>query len=246
MPFQVIPAVDISDKKCVRLYRGNPEYSTVFSEDPLEVSLHWEQEGASLLHVVDIDGAMTGKPVNFDIISKIIKSLSIPVQLGGGLRDTESVMKYIDAGAFRIILGTRALTDNEWLERILDAFGEKVVVGLDVKEGRLALHGWKEKLELNPFVAVGELENFGVKRIIYTDVSRDGTLQGPDYNGIESLSKSTNLRIIASGGISKVADIVKLSSLEKNGVEGVIVGMALYMNKFTLGEAIRALKSRGS
>ncbi|MDD5748298.1 MAG: 1-(5-phosphoribosyl)-5-[(5-phosphoribosylamino)methylideneamino]imidazole-4-carboxamide isomerase [Actinomycetota bacterium] len=242
MSFTVIPAIDIKGKKCVRLVRGEPEYETVFSDDPVKVAKYWEGEGAKLLHVVDLDGAFSGEPKNFDVIENIVSSISIPVQIGGGIRSTKTAARYLKSGASRIITGTKAFLDKEFIQELLDMFGERVVVGLDVKDGFVVHSGWRGSTPIDYESALDGLEKAGVKRIIYTNTSRDGTLEGIDCEEIEKLVKSTTTKVIASGGIKDLGELISLSRLEKYGLEGVIVGMALYTGKFTLKEALEFLK----
>lgn len=240
--FLVIPAVDIRNGRCVRLVRGVPEEETVFAEDPVEVARNWEDGGAPMLHVVDLDGAFEGRPVNADVVERIIGRVSVPVEIGGGVRTREDALRYLDAGAARVVTGTRALTDQSWLEEQAEALGDRLVVGLDVKDGLVAVSGWTESGALEPVDAVKMIESAGVKRIIYTDVSRDGTLERPNFDGVESVASAASIPVIASGGVSGIEDIRRLAGLRGVGVEGVIVGMALYRRRFTLQEALGAAK----
>ncbi len=239
--FTVIPAVDIRGGKCVRLYRGQAKKETVFDQDPLQVAKRWEDEGASLLHVVDLDGAFEGRPVNGGIIERIAGSLSIPIQVGGGIRKTEDARFYIDAGVSRVIVGTAAFQSEGWLEEAAGELGERLVVGLDVKGERVAVSGWTDDSGLTPGEALKRLTCAGVRRIIYTNIGRDGTLEGPDLEGIESLARMSPVPVIASGGVSGVKDVLDVWRLSDLGVEGIIVGMALYRGLLTLPDALRAM-----
>ena len=239
--FTVIPAVDIRGGKCVRLYRGQAEKETVFDADPLQVAKRWEDEGASLLHVVDLDGAFEGSPVNVGVIERIVCSLSIPVQVGGGIRSTGDVRSYIDAGVSRVIVGTAAFEIEGWLEEVAGELGERLVVGLDLKDEKVAVSGWTGDTGKTAGEALERLTGAGVRRIIYTNVGKDGTLEGPDLEGVERLARMSQVPVIASGGVSGVKDVLDLWRLSDLGVEGIIVGMALYRGLLTLPDALRAV-----
>lgn len=240
--FEVIPAVDIRGGRCVRLVRGMPGDETVFSDDPLSSALRWQGEGATRLHVVDLDGAFEGRPVNRASITRLIGGTAIPVQVGGGIRDSDTARSYIHDGADRVIVGTAAFSDTEWLRGVALELGERLAVGLDVKEGKAATAGWTAASGATPTDAVRTLVECGVRRVVYTDVVKDGTLEGPDFSGIEELASISTIPLIASGGVSEIADIIRVSRMEELGVEGVIVGMALYRGRFTLQEALRRLE----
>ena len=243
--FQVIPAVDIKGGKCVRLYQGRPDEETAFDSDPVDSALRWQDQGAGLLHVVDLDGAFQGAPVNNEVISGLIERLSIPVQVGGGIRSTDTAMSYIEAGAARVVIGTRAFSDPDWLSELADRLGDRLAVGVDVKGGRIATAGWLELSEIVPDLAVKKLAAMGVMRIIYTDVKRDGTLDGPDFGGIEEFASVSPIPVIASGGVGTVDDVLRIYRMKGSGVEGVIVGMALYKRRFTLADALGAIEGEG-
>jgi phosphoribosylformimino-5-aminoimidazole carboxamide ribotide isomerase len=242
--FLVIPAVDIKGGKCVRLWRGLAEEETVYDEDPVKAAVRWQEEGAELLHVVDLDGAFSGVPVNDEAVASIARRLDIPIEVGGGIRTTEAVRRYIAAGVDRIVVGTAAFKDPEWLRETAAELGERLVAGVDVKEGKVAVHGWMGQVAEPPPVAVKRLESMGVERIIYTNVMRDGTLEGPDVEGLRAIVRETGLPVIASGGISSIADILEVAAMVGEGVEGVITGVALYKGRFTLAEAISAVRER--
>lgn len=243
--FDIIPAVDIRDGRCVRLYQGLPGEETVFDEDPLNAALRWEGEGARRLHVVDLDGAFEGSPMNRDIIEDIAGRLSIPVQVGGGIRTTADARSYIDSGVSRVIIGTAAFMDSDWLEEIVVELGDRLAVGVDVKGGRVAVSGWTGDCGVTPREAVEGLEAAGVRRIIHTSVSKDGTLSGPDFEGIEKLAGASAIPLIASGGVGSVEDVARIRKMSDLGVEGLIVGMALYRGLFTLADAQRAIGKGG-
>jgi phosphoribosylformimino-5-aminoimidazole carboxamide ribotide isomerase len=243
--FVIIPAVDIKSGKCVRLFQGRADEETVFSNDPEDVALRWQDEGARLLHVVDLDGAFEGRPVNREIIKAVISRLSIPVQIGGGIRSMDAALDYIDAGAYRVVVGTRAFSDPDWLSELTEELGDKLAVGVDVKEGRVATGGWLEFINTTSVEAVEYLSRIGVKRIIYTEVIKDGTLEGPNFEGIKRIADNSPIPVIVSGGVGEIDDIVSIYRMRRLGVEGVIVGMALYKGEFALADALEALEREG-
>ncbi|MBU1670895.1 MAG: 1-(5-phosphoribosyl)-5-[(5-phosphoribosylamino)methylideneamino]imidazole-4-carboxamide isomerase [Actinobacteria bacterium] len=238
--FTVIPAVDIRYGRAVRLVRGLPSRETVFADDPVEAALRWQAAGAALLHVVDLDGAFAGAPANFEAVERVLDATSIPVQVGGGIRSLEVANRYLDAGAARVIMGTAAFQGEEGPDELARALGDRLAVGVDVKGGRVALSGWAGTSGLEPLEAVDALEKAGVARIVYTDVSRDGTLEGPNMEGIVGIARSTSMAVIASGGVGTLDQIRRLADLRGAGVEGVIIGMALYRGEFALEEAMEA------
>lgn len=240
MSFTVIPAVDVRGGRCVRLYQGRKEEETVFSEDPVAAAAAWRDQGASLLHVVDLDGAFTGRPTNMGVIVEVAGSLDIPVEVGGGIRDTATALAYLEAGVSRVIVGTSAFERPQWLACLAGELGDRLVVGLDVRDGVVAVSGWMREGAPDPLEALKRLTQAGVRRIIYTDTSRDGTLRGPNLEAIERMAGASPVPVIASGGIGELAHIERIAGLSGLGVEGVIVGMALYRNRFTLAEAILA------
>lgn len=246
MGFAVIPAVDIRGGRCVRLYQGREDEETVFSEDPVAAALMWQKQGAPLLHVVDLDGAFSGKPSNVEVVTEVAGSLRIPVEVGGGIRDTASAEAYLDAGVSRVIVGTSAFERPGWLKALAGRLGERLVVGLDVKEGSVALSGWTKEGAPDPLEALERLVEDGVRRIIYTDTSRDGTLHGPNFEAIERVAAASPIPVIAAGGVGELGDIARIAAMRDLGVEGVIVGMALYRKKFTLAQAILAAERGGA
>jgi phosphoribosylformimino-5-aminoimidazole carboxamide ribotide isomerase len=243
--FSIIPAVDIKGGRCVRLYQGHADEETVFSDDPVAVAARWEEEGAQLLHVVDLDGAFSGRTVNRIVVVEIARRLHIPVEVGGGIRDRDTALSYVESGVASVVVGTAAFGDPELLSGLAEALGDRLAVGLDVKDGRAAVAGWMRTSDLTPAGAVEMLTGAGVRRIIYTDTSKDGTLVGPNFSGIEELARSSRVPLIASGGVGELEDVVRISRMRGLGVEGVIVGMALYRRKFTLEEAMQAVADVG-
>lgn len=237
---EVIPAIDLLAGRCVRLYQGDYEQSQIFNENPLEVALQWESQGATRLHLVDLDGAKEGTTVNLDVIRSIVQHLTIPVQVGGGLRDRTSVERLFDLGVERSIVGTVAVENPELVQELCEAYPYKIAVGIDARNGKVATKGW---LETSTVEATDLAQRISDKAaaIIYTDISRDGTLVGPNLESLRELAQVSKIPVIASGGISSLTDLLSLLSLESLGVTGVIVGKALYTGKVDLKEAIGSI-----
>ncbi len=235
----IIPAIDLKNGKCVRLFKGEEGTETVFSESPLEIARQWQDCGAGLIHVVDLDGAFSGEPRNFDIIRGIVNSISARVQVGGGIRNIKTIERYLESGVNRVILGTAVFHNREFLTEVCKRFPQMIAVGIDTKMGRIAVKGWKEVIDLDTESVLNSLESAGVSLVIHTDIDRDGTMGGINLNSIERFVKSSPIPVIASGGISSLADIEKLSSLENVGLAGVILGKSIYTGKINLKEAIR-------
>ena len=239
----VFPAVDIKDGKCVRLKQGKAEDVTVFSEDPVQVALHWVERGAQWLHVIDLDGAFRGEPVNFEIIRKICQVTQIPVQLGGGIRDLHTGRRYFEAGVNRLIIGTMALEDKKGLEAICKAFPGRIGVSLDAEQGRLKSKGWVQDSGLTTEEVLPELERLGVAFLITTDIHRDGMQSGVNLAGVEALLERTELPVIAAGGVTSLEDIQRLAPLESKGLAGVITGKAIYEKTLDFSEACHWLSA---
>ena len=237
---EVIPAIDLLEGRCVRLYQGDYQQSQVFNENPLEVALEWQAQGATRLHLVDLDGAKEGTSVNLDVISAIVKKLSIPVQVGGGLRTKASIERLFDLGVDRSIVGTVAVEKPELVQELCETFPDKIAVGIDARDGKVATKGWLETSTVEA-TDLAQAISDQAAAIIYTDISRDGTLVGPNLEALKELAQVTNIPVIASGGISSLTDLLSLLSLEPFGVNGVIVGKALYTEKVNLKEAIQAI-----
>jgi phosphoribosylformimino-5-aminoimidazole carboxamide ribotide isomerase len=240
----IIPAIDIKDGRCVRLQQGRAGTESVYSDDPAAVARRWESEGAELIHVVDLDGAFSGAPKNRDLILKIIQSVKIPIQVAGGIRTIEEIGQYVQEGASRIVLGTRVVSDRSFLETACRSFPGRISVGLDTRAGKVLVKGWTEATEQSAMDIVNQLDGLGILSIIFTDVQRDGMLKGPNLDAIRELARSTEIPIIASGGISSLEDVRSLLTLESSGVAGVIVGKALYTGAVKLSEAL--LLTRGA
>ena len=236
---EVIPAIDLKDGRCVRLFQGDFEKETVFSDDPLATALAWEEQGGHRLHVVDLDGAIQGKPVHLTIIASIVNSLSIPVQVGGGIRDLAAAEAWLAAGVDRVVIGTAAVRDPDMVREVCHRHGnERVVVSVDAKDGLVALQGWKEASTTTVFELAEQMASIGVVRLLYTAIARDGALTGPDFKINERLVKETGLAIQASGGVASVEHVQRLVS---TGVEGVIVGRAIYTGAVNLADAVTAV-----
>lgn len=236
--FQVIPAIDLRRGRCVRLRQGRAENETVFAGDPAAVAERWAREGASLLHVVDLDGAFRGQPVNLASLEAILKAVSVPVQFGGGLRDLESVGAVMERGVARVVLGTRALLDRPFLEETLARWPSQVLVSIDVCDGKVAVRGWTETTNRDALDVAEGLLRLGAGQVIVTDVVRDGTMKGTEADVFRRIA-ATGLRVVAAGGVSSLADLCRLRATD--GVVGVIVGRALYEGAFTLSEALKAV-----
>jgi len=232
---EIIPAIDLKDGRCVRLYQGDYTQETVFSDDPVEVALRWQSMGATNLHIVDLDGAADGVPGNLEIITEIAHTVLIPTQLGGGIRSMKTIGIVLKAGVERVILGTAAVENHKLVQEACHNFGDSIIVGIDAREGCVAIRGWKLDTDLKATELAKSMIELGVKRFIYTDISRDGTLTEPNFSGVFELVNSINLPVIAAGGISSL-DHLKM--LKKLGVEGAIVGKALYTGNINLKQAL--------
>lgn len=234
----IIPAIDIKDKRCVRLTQGRMDAETVYSHDPCEVALRWEAAGASLIHLVDLDGAVEGNAKNIDVIRKIAGAVKTPVQIGGGIRDMRIAELYLDGvGVSRVIIGTAALTKPGFIETLAKRYPNRVAVGIDAKDGRVAIKGWVEVTDERAATLAMRLEGLGVAAIIYTDIARDGMLNGPNVAATRELAESIKIPVIASGGISSLKDIESYAGVP---LEGIIIGKALYAGNIELKDAIEA------
>lgn len=237
MSFTVYPAVDISEGRCVRLLQGQFGTETVYSDDPVKVALGLASAGARWLHIIDLDGARTGEAANRELVVEVVKRASCPVQAGGGVRTMDDVEEILAAGANRVVLGTFALEDPVAMAAACGRFGERIAVSLDARRGELATHGWTVGSGVPVQEAVGAFEGAGVTSFIYTDVSRDGTMSGPDLQGLAEIVRETSLPVIASGGIASLEDLRAVARMHVDGVKGAIVGRAIYEHKFSVGEA---------
>ena len=238
----IIPAVDIKGGKCVRLRQGRADQETVFSDHPLEMALKWRQEGAARLHIIDLDGAFEKRPRNESIIREIVREAGIPVQLGGGIRDLHTIQAYLSLGLSQVILGTVALKEPDLVKEACRLFPGRIMVSLDARDNRLAVEGWTEWSDRDPLDLVKPYQDWGVRAIIFTDIRRDGTQKGPAIRSTRRLVRSTNLPVIAAGGIATLKDIKRLAPLEPEGLAAVISGKALYSGSLDLAQAIDWLK----
>jgi len=236
----IFPAIDLRKGRCVRLIRGDVRDETVYSENPVSMAKHWQNKGASWLHLVDLDGALEGEPRNHEHIFAIVKAIKIPVQVGGGIRDFETLKKLLDKGVRRVILGTSAAQDEKFLKRALDKYGERIVVGIDAKDGYVALKGWVETSKLKAVEFARKMQALGVQTIIYTDIKKDGMLSGPNIKACQEMVHALKIPVIASGGVTTIRDIERLRRLEPKGLFGAIVGKALYSGALDLKAAIVA------
>ncbi|UCH80890.1 MAG: 1-(5-phosphoribosyl)-5-[(5-phosphoribosylamino)methylideneamino]imidazole-4-carboxamide isomerase [Nitrospiraceae bacterium] len=236
----VIPAIDLKEGKCVRLLQGRKDEVTVYSDDPVSVAKKWQGLGGELLHVVDLDGAFTGEQRNFSSIRAIREAIAIPIEVGGGIRDIERIKKLIDLGVDRTIIGTAAAIKPEIVSAACKMFPDKILVGIDAKEGKVAVRGWVEITELDAVEFAKQMQDAGVAGIIYTDISRDGMLTGPNLDAMAAMVESVEIPVIASGGVSKLDDIKNLMHINK--LWGVITGKALYSGSMKLEEAIDLTK----
>ena len=237
----VIPAVDIKGGKCVRLRQGLMDEETIFSDNPEEMALKWEEKGAKRLHLVDLDGAVKGETSNKNVVQNIVKAVSVPVQLGGGIRNMEIIEDYIDMGIDQVILGTVAYKNSDLVEEACKRYAGKIIVSIDSKDGYISIEGWTEQTRMAAIDLANNFENMGVNSIIYTDIKRDGMESGPNLDAIRRFAGALNMQVIAAGGISSLRDIEDLSALEKYGVNGAIIGKALYSGLIKLEEAITAV-----
>ncbi|MFA4858618.1 MAG: 1-(5-phosphoribosyl)-5-[(5-phosphoribosylamino)methylideneamino]imidazole-4-carboxamide isomerase [Candidatus Margulisiibacteriota bacterium] len=236
--FEVIPAVDILDGKCVRLEQGKFSLVTVYDSDPVNVAKKWADKGATRIHVVDLDGAKTGIPKNLEIVKKILKAVNVAVQIGGGIRNIDLIEELLGLGANRIILGTSAINNPNTLSNFCPRFGDKLAISLDVLNGKVTTHGWKKTAFLDAITQAKEAVKLGARRFVYTDIKRDGMLTGPNFEGIKELVAACEVPVIASGGISSAGDVEKLKELYSIGVEGCIIGKALYEGTIKLEDVI--------
>jgi phosphoribosylformimino-5-aminoimidazole carboxamide ribotide isomerase len=236
------PAIDIRDGKAVRLAQGDYGRETAYDDDPVVAARRWTEGGARWLHVVDLDGAKAGEPVNFDHVRRIVAAVDVPVQLGGGLRDSKKVEEAISAGVERVVLGTAAVRDPAFAEAVASAHGDRVVASIDARSGKVAAEGWTEESELEVTAAVAALGERGIRRFVYTPVEVDGLMEGPDLGSLRRVAEATDGEVIYSGGVGSIEDLRELAGLGLENVGGVIVGRALYERRFTVAEGQTALE----
>lgn len=236
----IYPAIDLKNKKCVRLVQGRDEDTTIYSDSPLEMAQKWIDKGAKALHLVDLDRAIHGTSKNIKVIESIVKELSVPVQVGGGIRSFEAAEELIEIGCARIILGTKAFSDKNFLSDLIYKYGEKVVVSVDTKGGKVAVSGWTESTDKDELEFLKELEEIGVKNIVYTDIAKDGMMLGPNLEALKRVLSSTKMGVIASGGVTTKEDVAELKKLDGQGqgLIGAIIGKALYEGSIQLEEVV--------
>ena len=240
---QLYPAIDLKDGNCVRLTQGLFEQAKIYSHTPADMAKEWENQGATFLHLVDLDGALAGRSVNEPAIRSILKAVSIPVQIGGGIRSRDGVASMLDLGVKRVIIGTKAAKNPEFIGEVVEEFGtDCIVAGIDAKDGKVAIEGWEKLSCLSALDLCKKMKDFGVQHIVYTDISRDGMLTGPNVPATKELTRETGLDIIASGGVSSMED---LRRLYEEGIKGAIIGEALYEKRIDLLEAIRCFETEG-
>jgi phosphoribosylformimino-5-aminoimidazole carboxamide ribotide isomerase len=231
---QVIPAIDLRGGRCVRLRQGDYDRETVFGDDPAAMAARWESEGASRIHLVDLDGAREGRPVNTEAVRAILRRVKVPCQLGGGVRDESTIAAWLDAGLDRVIVGTRALQDPSWFRSMIEKYPGRLTLGLDAKDGRVATGGWLEVSSVDATGLAAQFDDLPMAAVIYTDIARDGMLEGPNLETTEALARALKTPVTASGGVGRLEDLARLATLP---VEAVIVGRALYEGRFRLFEA---------
>jgi phosphoribosylformimino-5-aminoimidazole carboxamide ribotide isomerase len=239
----VIPAIDIKNGRCVRLRQGKMSQETVYSDIPAEMAKKWFNEGAEKLHIIDLDGAVGGKPVNKDVVKDIVNSVPIPVQLGGGIRNIQTIDAYLDIGVMNVILGTAAYKDPGFIIEACLKYPERIILGIDAKNGNVAIEGWVEDTDMTAENMAKKYEHLGISAIIYTDIQRDGMSTGPNLEATKKLAQAIEIPVIASGGISGIEDVINLQGISDFGVVGMITGKALYEGTLDLKEAIKKVKN---
>ncbi len=238
---KIFPAIDIKDKKCVRLIKGDFNNKTEYETSPIDQAGKYKDYGFKNLHIVDLDGALTGKTVNLDIIKEISNQYDLKIEIGGGIRTLDSIKKYIDAGVEKVILGSGAIKNKEFLKKACIKFKNKIALGLDTKDGNLFVSGWKESLNFKATDYLKEINDFGVSRIIFTDINRDGMKTSPNYEATTNIAKISNCPVVISGGVSSINDIKKAKELNNKKIEGIIVGKAIYDGDIKLDELVKEL-----
>ena len=238
---KIFPAIDIKDKKCVRLVKGDFDNKTEYDMSPVEQAAKYKDYGFKNLHLVDLDGALTGKTVNLDIINEIVAKFNLKIEIGGGVRNFDSIEKYIDVGVEKVILGSAAIKDKNFLKEACEKFPNKIALGLDAKDGYLSVSGWKVNSNQLTLDYLKEVNNYGASRLIYTDINRDGMKQSPNFEETTKVADSSNCPVIISGGVSSIEDIKKAKELNNSNIEGIIVGKAIYDGDIKLDELVKEL-----
>ena len=241
---KIFPAIDIKDKKCVRLVKGDFDNKTEYEMSPVEQARKYKYHGFKNLHIVDLDGALTGETVSLDIIKEIVNKFDIKIEIGGGVRNLESIKKYTDVGVEKVILGSAAIKDKNFLKEACEKFPNKIALGLDAKDGYLSVSGWKENSNQLALDYLSEVKDYGVSRLIYTDINKDGMKQGPNFEETSKVADNSNCPLIISGGVSSIDDIKKAKELNNNNIEGIIVGKAIYDGDIKLEELVKELHAK--
>ena len=238
---KIFPAIDIKDKKCVRLVKGNFDNKTEYKISPVEQAGKYKDHGFKNLHIVDLDGALTGETVNIDIIEEIVGKFDLKIEIGGGVRNFENIQKYTDAGVEKVILGSAAIKNKEFLKEACQKFPDKIALGLDAKDGYLSVSGWKENSNLKTLDFLKDVNEYGASRLIYTDINRDGMKSSPNFEETQNVANNSNCPVIISGGVSSIDDIKKARELENKNIEGIIVGKAIYDGDIKLDELAKEI-----
>ncbi|WP_440915185.1 1-(5-phosphoribosyl)-5-[(5-phosphoribosylamino)methylideneamino]imidazole-4-carboxamide isomerase [Candidatus Pelagibacter sp.] len=240
---KIFPAIDIKDKKCVRLVKGDFDNKTEYEMSPIEQAAKYKNHGFKNLHIVDLDGALTGETINLDIIKEIVKKFDLKIEIGGGVRNFESIQKYTDAGVEKVILGSAAIKDKKFLKQACEKFPNQIALGLDAKDGYLSVSGWKENSNQLTLDYLKEVNEYGASRLIYTDINRDGMKQSPNFRETVRVADTSNCPVIISGGVSSINDIKKAKELNNKNIEGIIVGKAIYDGDIKLDELAREVNA---
>ena len=240
---KIFPAIDIKDKKCVRLIKGDFENKTEYETSPIDQAKRYQDYGFKDLHIVDLDGALTGRTVNLDIIQEVVSKHDLKIEIGGGVRTLDSIKKYVDAGVDKVILGSAAIQNKEFLKEACEKFKNKIALGLDAKNGNLSVSGWKENLNIKTIDFLKEVNSFGVSRIIYTDINKDGMKTSPNFNDTIKIAELSNCPVVISGGVSSINDIKKAKDLNNKKIEGIIIGKAIYDGDIELDELAKEINA---
>ena len=240
---KIFPAIDIKDKKCVRLIKGDFENKTEYETSPIDQAKKYQDHGFKDLHIVDLDGALTGRTVNLDIIQEVVSKHDLKIEIGGGVRTLDSIKKYVDVGVDKVILGSAAIKNKEFLKEACEKFKNKIALGLDAKDGNLSVSGWKENLNIKTIDFLKEVNSFGVSRIIYTDINKDGMKTSPNFDDTIKIAELSNCPVVISGGVSSINDIKKAKDLNNKKIEGIIIGKAIYDGDIKLDELAREISA---
>ena len=240
---KIFPAIDIKDKKCVRLIKGDFENKTEYETSPIDQAKKYQDHGFKNLHIVDLDGALTGRTVNLDIIQEVVSKHDLKIEIGGGVRTLDSIKKYVDVGVDKVILGSAAIKNKEFLKEACEKFKNKIALGLDAKDGNLSVSGWKENLNIKTIDFLKEVNSFGVSRIIYTDINKDGMKTSPNFDETIKIAELSNCPVVISGGVSSINDIKKAKDLNNKKIEGIIIGKAIYDGDIKLDELAKEINA---